>query len=111
MYLDSIYKYFQEFRVPVESSSLKIEIARNCSEFETPPNATARALSYQLRGLRAITQPPWVPWSGFRKGEGRDRGMEWGLRSRRGWLSGEQAFRVFLTPLVHAPPPPPLIYH
>jgi hypothetical protein len=41
MYLDSIYKYFQEFRVPVESSSLKIKIARNCSEFETPPNVTA----------------------------------------------------------------------
>ena len=41
MYLDSIHKYFQEFRMSVKSSSLKIEIARNCSEFETAPNATA----------------------------------------------------------------------
>jgi len=45
LYLDSIYTYFQEFRVPVESSLLKIEIARNCSEFETPPNTTALMLS------------------------------------------------------------------
>jgi hypothetical protein len=45
MYLYSIYKYFQEFIVPVESTSLKIKIARNCSQFETLPNATAQALS------------------------------------------------------------------
>ena len=41
MYLNSIYRYFYEFTVPVESSSLKIEIARNCAEFETPPNTIA----------------------------------------------------------------------
>ena len=32
--------YYYEFKVSVESSLLKIDIARNCSEFETLLNGT-----------------------------------------------------------------------
>src|ERR1700676_373891 len=42
MYVSSIYKYFQDFRMPVENSASKSKQPRNRSEFQTPPNAIGR---------------------------------------------------------------------
>ena len=59
MYLDSIYKYSYKFRVHVEISSLKMEIVGNCSEFESPLNATSELLLHcPLYQLAHIVRPP-----------------------------------------------------